>query len=133
VGIITLLFIFLFPVVSVAQVAPEPPPLIRFTGSFLPIDEAKAGELSSLMVSIKETKWYLRIAKVEKLSGRDPSGTRLLESLFPRQIQITGPEHLLNILRDPRIAGTAMTLEGRLYVGERMFFLTTITDSFSTK
>lgn len=132
-AVIVLLFIFFCPILSTAQINPEPPPLVRFTGSFLPINETKAGELSSLIVSIKETKWHFRIAKIEKLSGRDPSGTRLLESIFPRQLHFTGPEDLLNVLRDPQIEGTLITLEGRLYVGEHMFFLTTITDASPAK
>ncbi len=128
-AVVILLLIFFCPALTSAQVNPEPPPLVRFTGSFLPINETKASELSSLTVSIKETKWRFRIAKVEKLSGRDPSGTRLLESIFPRQLHFTGPPHLLNLLRDPQIEGTLMTIEGRLYVGEHMFLLISITES----
>jgi hypothetical protein len=131
--VVVLLLIFFCPVITTAQVNTEPPPLVRFTGSFLPLDEAKSTELSSLTVSIKETKWHFRIAKVEKLSGRDPSGTRLLESIFPRQLHFTGPEHLLNLLRDPQIEGTLMTIEGRLYVGERMFLLLNITEGPAQK
>jgi hypothetical protein len=124
-----LFFFFFFPVTSTAQINPEPPPLVRFTGSFLPLSETKTPGLSSLTVSIKETKWRFRITKVEKLSGRDPSGTRLLESLFPRQLRFTGPKHLLDVLRDPQIEGRLMTIEGRFYVGERMFLLIKVTDS----
>lgn len=127
-GVVHLLFLFFFPVISTAQINPEPPPLVRFTGSFLPLSETKPPGLSTLTVSIKETKWRFHITKVEKLSGRDPSGTRLLESLFPRHLRFVGSNHLLNILRDPQIEGTLMTIEGRLYVGERMFLLIKITD-----
>jgi hypothetical protein len=73
------------------------------------------------------------INRIEKLTGRDPSGTRLLESIFPRDLRFTGPEHLLNVLRDPQNEGTVMTIEGRLYVGERMFLLTSVTDSSPAK
>ena len=131
--VVVFLLIFFCPVITAAQINPEPPPRVRFTGSFLPLDEAKPAELSSLTVSIKETKWRFRIAKVEKLSGRDPSGTRLLESLFPRHLRFTGPEHLLNTLRDPRIEGMLVTVEGHLYVGERMFLLLHITEGPSQK
>ena len=128
--VIVHLFFFFFPVISTAQINPEPPPLVRFTGSFLPLSETKTPGLSSLTVSIKETKWRFHITKVEKLSGRDPSGTRLLESLFPRDLRFTGPPHLLNALQDPQIKGALMTVEGRLYVGERMLLLIKITDSY---
>lgn len=118
-----------FPVLSAAQINPEPPPLVRFTGSLLPLDHPKPPGLSTLTVSIKEKQWRLHITKVEKLSGRDPSGTRVLESLFPRQLRFTGPKQLLNVLQDPQIEGKLITVEGHLYVGERMFFLIKITDS----
>ncbi len=128
-AIFILLSIFFFPVIAAAQISPEPPPLVRFTGSFLPLNEIRPAGLSTLTVSIKETKWRMQIAKVEKLTGRSSSGTRLLESLFPRQLHFTGPERLLNILRDPQIEGQMMTVEGRLYVGDHMFLLTDITNS----
>lgn len=104
---IVILFLFLlFPsVTSPVQINPEPPPLVRFTGSFLPLSETKPPGLPTLTVSIKDTKWRFHVSKVEKLSGRDPSGTRLLESLFPRDLHFTGPKHLLNALRDPQIGG----------------------------
>ena len=132
-SIVLSLIFLLCPVLTSAQINPEPPPLVRFTGSLLPLSEAKAAGLSTLTVSIKETKWQMRIDRVEKLTGRDPSGTRLLESIFPPQLRFTGPEHLLNVLRDPQIEGTVMTIEGRLYIGERMFLVTSITDSFPAK
>ena len=129
-AIIVLLLIFLLcPTLTSAQISPEPPPLVRFTGSFLPLTGEEASGLSTLTVSIKGTKWQMRINRIEKLTGRDPSGTRLLESIFPRQLRFTGPEHLLNVLSDPQNEGTLMTIEGRLYVGERMFLVISVTDS----
>jgi hypothetical protein len=127
--IIILLSAIFCPAIAAAQVSPEPPPLVRFTGSFLPFTGEEASGLSTLTVSIKGTKWRMMINRIEKLTGRDPSGTRLLESIFPRHLRFTGPEHLLNVLRDPQNEGTVMTIEGRLYVGEHMFLLTSVTDS----
>ncbi len=124
---------FFCPIHATAQISPEPPPLVRFTGSFLSPVETKPAGLSTLNVSIKETKWRMRIAKVEKLSGRGASGTRVLEGLFPRQLHFTGPEHLLNVLRDPQIEGHVITIEGRLYVGDHMFLVTTIIEHPATK
>jgi hypothetical protein len=124
--VVHLLFLFFFPVTSTAQINPEPPPLVHFTGSFHPLSETKPPGLSTLTVSIKETKWRFHITKVEKLSGRDPSGTRLLESIFPPHLRLTGPAHLLSRLQDPQVEGKPLTLEGRLYVGERMFFVTIV-------
>lgn len=128
-----LLCFFLCPGHTAAQISPEPPPLVRFTGSFLPVTEGKAAGHSSLNVSIKSVKWRMQIAKVEKLSGRSPSGTRLLEGLFPRQLHFTGPAELLNVLRDPQIEGQMIIIEGHLYVGDHMFLVTKITAGSSRK
>ncbi|MGE0824891.1 MAG: hypothetical protein AB7G75_16800 [Candidatus Binatia bacterium] len=120
------LIFLLWPMAMPAQITPEPPPLVRFTGSFLPVSEGQNSTLSTLTVSIKGKRWWFRIAKIEKLTGRHSSGTRLLQSLFPRFLHLTGPEHLLNTLQDPQIEGQPLTLEGRLYVGEHMLFVTLI-------
>ena len=128
--VVHLLFLFFFPATSTAQINPEPPPLVRFTGSFHPLSETKPPGLSTLTVSVKDTKWRFHVTKVEKLSGRDPSGTRLLESIFPRHLRFVGPPHLLDVLQNPQSKGKLMTLEGRLYVGERMFLLIKVTESY---
>jgi hypothetical protein len=114
------------PVLSTAQISPDPPPLVRFTGSFLPLTETKPPGLSTLTVSIKKKKWRFLITKVEKLSGRDPSGTRLLESIFPPQLRLTGPAPLLSLLQDPQVEGKPLIVEGHLYIGDRMFFVTIV-------
>ena len=126
-SIVLLLIFLLCPALTSAQISPEPPPLVRITGSFLPLTGEEASGLSTLTVSIKGTKWRMMINRIEKLTGRDPSGTRLLESLFPRHLRFTGPDDLLNILSDPKIEGTLMTIEGRLYTSERMLLVTIVT------
>jgi hypothetical protein len=96
---------------------------VRFTGALYPL-AAKGGNLHVLTVSVKGTKWLFRITKVEKLTGRAASDLRILQSLFPPQLQVLGPEELLGPLQVPEIAGKPLALEGRLYTGGRMLFLT---------
>jgi hypothetical protein len=126
------ILVFCYPLHTVAQISPEPPPLVRFTGSLRSPTDTKLTGFSTLNVAIKETKWRMRIAKVEKLTGRSPSGTRLLESIFPRQLHFTGPEHLLNALRDPQIEGHIISVEGRLYVRDHMFLVTEVSNNSAT-
>ena len=118
---------FLFwPTALLAQISPEPPPLVRFTGSFLPLNKKQPSTFSSLTVSIKDTKWRFQLAQIEELTGRGPSRTRLLQSLFPPRLHFTGPDHLLQSLQNSRIVGTLFTVEGYLYVGTHMFFVTMV-------
>ena len=125
--VVVFLSLLCCPVLATAQISAEPPPLVRFTGSFLPLAHKKPPGLSTLTVSIKEKKWRFHITKVEKLTGRDPSGTRLLQSIFPPQLRLTGPAQLLSQLQDPQVEGKPLVIEGPLYVGDRMFFVTIVT------
>jgi hypothetical protein len=124
---VALLASVLWSAPAIAQGIPqvEPPPLVRFTGTLYPLEEKK-GDLHVLTVSIKGTKWLFRITKVEKLTGRAASELRILEGLFPPQLQLLGPEELLGPLQAPEITGKPLALEGRLYTGGRMLFLTAV-------
>ena len=127
---IALLLSLLWPTAATTQELPqlEPPPLVRFTGALHPLEEKGRGGLSTLTVSVKETKWIFKVAKIEKLTGTATSDLRLLESLFPAQLRFIGPDALLDLLQAPEIAGKSLTIEGRLYVGDRMLFLTAVVE-----
>ena len=127
---IALLLSLLWPTAATPQELPqlEPPPLVRLTGALLPLDEQGRGGLSTLTVSVKETKWIFKVAKIEKLTGTASSDLRLLQSLFPAQLRFIGPDALLDLLQAPEIAGKSLTIEGRLYVGDRMLFLTAVVE-----
>ena len=114
-----------------AQAIPqiEPPPLVRFTGALHSLEEKGRGGLLTLTVSVKDTKWIFRIVKVEKLTGRNPSGWRLLQSLFPPQLRFVGPAELLHPLQEPEIVGKLLIIEGRLYTGDRMLLITAVEEA----
>jgi hypothetical protein len=78
------------------------------------------------VLALDGVRWRLRITKVEKLTGRAVSGLRLLESLFPPQVRLTGPEEFLRPLRGAEIAGKSLMIEGRLYMGDRTLFVAAI-------
>ena len=120
-----------WPTAASAQAVPyiEPPPLVRFTGALHPLEEKGRGGLLTLTVSVKDTKWIFRIAKVEKLTGRNPSGWRLLQDLFPQQVRFVGPAELLHPLQEPEIVGKLLIIEGRLYTGDRMLLITAVEEA----
>lgn len=101
----------------------EPPPLVRFTGALLPLEEKDRSHLPTLTVFIKGKRWIFRIAKVEKLTGSSFDGWRLLRGLFPPEVRFLGPERLISLLQEPEIMGKLLTIEGHLYIGDRMFFV----------
>jgi len=106
----------------------EPPPLVRFTGALLPLEEEGHKGLHTLTVFIKGQKWILRLAKVETLTGRN-RGWMILQDLFPPQVRFIGPENLIQLLQKPESAGKLLTIEGRLYTGDRMFFVTAVEEA----
>jgi hypothetical protein len=114
------------PVLAQGGLRIEPPPLVRFTGSFLPLEEKRPGALAMLTVSVEGTQWKFNVAKVEKLTGKEVGSLRLLQSIFPPQLRFTGPDELLRPLQDPQVAGKPLVIEGRLYVGDRMLFVTAV-------
>lgn len=101
----------------------DPPPLVRLTGSLLPLEEKGRSHLPTLTILIKGDKRIFRIVNVEKLTGNDPDGWRLLRALFPPEVRCVGPEKPLSLLQTSEIMGRRITIEGHLYVGSRMFFV----------
>ena len=120
------LFFFFSPTTSTAWINPEPPPLVRFTGSFFPLEEKRPEALAILTVSVEKTRWRFNVAKVEKLTGKEVGSLRLLQAIFPPQLRLTGPDELLRPLQDPQVAGKPLVIEGLLYVGDRMLFITAV-------
>ena len=129
--VVVLLTPIFWPTAASAQAIPhiEPPPLVRSTGALHPLEEKGRGGLLTLTVSVKDTKWIFRIAKVEKLTGRNPSGWRLLQDLFPPQVRFVGPAELLHPLQEPEIVGKLLIIEGRLYTGDRMLLITAVEEA----
>ena len=106
----------------------ESPPLVRLTGVLVPLKDQTLNNLPLLKVSIKGTQWILEVAKIEKLTGKPSSDLQLLQSFFPPQLQLTGPKELIDSLREPGSTGKLLTIEGRLYRGDRLLFITAINE-----
>ncbi len=101
----------------------EPPPLVRFTGALLPLEEKNQSRLPTLTVFMRGERLIFRIAKVQKLTGSSPGGWRLLRGLFPPAVHFVGPKRLISLLQEPEIMGKRINIEGRLYIGSRTFFV----------
>ena len=61
------------------------------------------------------------------LTATTNSGCGLLKDLFPPHLRLTGPDELLAPLQQHDIAGRPFILEGRLYAGDHMLYLTAVT------
>ena len=103
------------------------PPLVRIIGAFAPLDDTQRSNLQTLSVQVKGHKWRMRIREIKALTATTNSGWGLLKDLFPPHLRLTGPHELLAPLQQQDIAGKPFILEGRLYVGDHMLYLTAVT------
>jgi len=128
-----LALVFLFPPLSFAfaQVGTVPhfkqPPLVRIIGAFASVDDTQRSNLQTLAVQVKAQKWKLRIREIKALTATTHSGWGLLKDLFPPHLRLVGPQDLLAPLQESDIAGKPFILEGRLYVGDHMLYVTAVT------
>lgn len=103
------------------------PPLVRIICALVPLDEPRRSGLQTVVVTIKETKWRLRIREIKALTATTNHGWSLLKDLFPPRLRFVGPADLLARLQQEDIAGLPLILEGRLYVGDHLLYLTAVT------
>ncbi|MCS6925809.1 MAG: hypothetical protein NZ578_07905 [Candidatus Binatia bacterium] len=103
------------------------PPLVRIIGALAPLDEPHPTGLQTVVVTIKATKWRLRIREIKALTATTNQGWGLLKDLFPPRLRFVGPADLLALLQQEDIAGVPLILEGRLYVGDHLLYLTAVT------
>ena len=125
-----LLWLVLWSATASAQIPHSgPPPLVRFTGSLLPLEEKERSHLPTLTVFMRGERLIFRIAKVQKLTGLSPDGWRLVWALFPPQVRFLGPERLISLLQEPEIMGKRLSIEGRLYIGSGTFFVQSVEEA----
>lgn len=107
----------------------KPPPLVRIIGAFAPLEDTQRSNLQTLTVQVKERKWKMRIREIKALTVTNHTGWGLLKDLFPPRLRFTGADETLAPLRQEDIAGRPFVVEGRLYVGDHMLYVTAVTMS----
>ncbi len=105
----------------------KPPPLVRIIGAFVSLDDTQRSNLQTLTVQVKKDKWRLRIREIKALTATTNSGWGLLKDLFPPWLRFVGSDDLITRLQRSDIAGQILVLEGRLYTGDHMLYLTAVT------
>jgi hypothetical protein len=107
------------------------PPLVRFTGTLLPSNHKSGDGFHTLTVLAGNYKWLFWVDDVETLT--EPNiGEMILGKIFPPELHFTGPENLLQVLQTAEATGTPVTVEGRLYLADRMFAVTAANEGAAT-
>lgn len=100
------------------------PPRVRFIGMLLPIKEqSRKGLLEDLNVIIGKERWTFLLDKMEIVGGVGLNRL-ILQRLFPPLVRFVGPDDLIRRLKSPKIAGKTLTIEGLLYTGSGILFVT---------
>lgn len=99
-----------------------PPPLVRFTGTLMP-DVDRPGDSNSLFFSVRGQDWLFQVSDVKMVPERRDAF--ILNDIFPGTLRVSGPSVVMDAFQSPAIEGQTITLEGRLYVDDRRFLLTT--------
>ena len=102
------------------------PPLVRITGTLVPLEEKQHGKLQTITVHVKGKSWKLRVEKIITLTATRRSGSSLLHDLFPRKLHLIGADDLLAPLQQETIVGKPIVLEGRLFVGNNQLLLSDV-------
>lgn len=101
------------------------PPLIRITGALYDPEEKFESTYASFEVRIGDQLWTLRVRNVESLTTNAPGGIPLLRNLGGFFV-LTGPSGLTSRLVSAECRGQPVTIEGRLYVKERVLAVTAV-------
>lgn len=99
-----------------------PPPLVRFTGTLM-LDADHPGDSNSLYFSVRGQEWLFQVTDVKMIPERRDAF--ILKDIFPGTLRVSGPSAVMDAFQSPDIEGQTITLEGRLYVDDRRFLITT--------
>ena len=132
-GTLLLALVLLLPMVRVASAhrlrgagVESPfsvPPVVRLSGTLVPITGQQDKGLGTLNVWIKDQEWAFKLTDVKTLSGTD-YGAMILNKLFPREVRFKGPDTIIHPIQNAAAAGKPLVVEGRLYVADRTFLVT---------
>ncbi len=98
---------------------------MRVSGTLLPRDTPERDDIVTVKVYVHGTPWLLRVGAVEDLTQRDRKQV-LQKGILRKQVRFLVPDELSAHFDGPNLAGRPMVLEGRLYVRDRRFVVTSV-------
>jgi len=98
------------------------PPVVRLTGTLVPLQKPEYGGLDTLNVWINNQEWIFKLSDVETLSGTN-YGPMILNQLFPREVRFKGPDTLMQPIQNAAATGKPLIVEGRLYMSDRVLMV----------
>jgi len=99
------------------------PPVVRLTGTLVPLMGQQDKGLDTLNVWVKDQEWVFKLTDVKTLSGTKYDAM-ILNKLFPREVRFKGPDTIIHPIQNAAAAGKPLVVEGRLYVANRTLLVT---------
>ena len=104
-----------------SRVLPGPPPPVKFTGVLSPrVDHQE--KTDTLTFTVRGQEWRFHAADAKTFTGTNRLGKFILRDLFPGFLRGSGARAVLDATQNAD--GQPITLEGRLYVGDRRVLIT---------
>ena len=117
-------------VASQLQGSLKVPRRVRLTGTFLQVDqERQESKQYDMIVLIDHSKRYFRFDKLGTPGGGTDLDRATLERVFPPILRFVGPEKLIESIEKASIKGESVVIEGHLYTGSRILFVTGVNDT----
>ena len=105
------------------RIFPGVPPLVHFTGVLSPRTDHQEGR-NTLTFSVRGQEWRFQVTDVMTFGGTNRRDEFILRDIFPGSLRVSGPSTVLDALQNAD--GQTITLQGRLYVSDRRFLITTV-------
>ena len=112
-------FVAAFPVQAQMDVGTGGPLIVRFTGTFYPLDQ-KDVKGFTLRVYLRKKIMNFQVEDVKDIRN-DASKMDIINALFPPHLVIEGPNALLDRLQKEEMSGKLASMEGYLYITNGFF------------
>ena len=117
-------------VASQVQGSLNVPRRVRLTGTFLQVDqERQDSKQYDMIVLIDQSKRIFRFDKFGTPGGGRDLDRGTLQRLFLPILRFVGPDKLIESLEKASIKGESVVIEGHLYTGSRILFVTGVNDT----
>jgi len=98
---------------------------VRFIGTLYSPDQKKGGGLKTLKVTFEKQNWVFDLEKLVVLSS-SVTEMKVLQSLRPYRLLLSGPEEVLSVLKEPEMIGKPLTIRGLLYISHHRLLVESI-------
>ena len=99
---------------------------ILLTGTIIPHEEK--GDVRTFNLKAGEKMWRFQITYAFNRGSSSVTGWRILQDLFPRELNLFGDQKIIQPLMHPDVVGKKFELKGRLYLRSNKYYVSSVTE-----